>query len=151
MTFNNRLDFGRIGEDIVEEYLLNDGWSVIPIVPRPGVGQKVYRKNGKNYPAPDFIVFKTDEITSWVEVKHKSTFGEFNGNYTLGIEISYFKSYRRVGKISKMPVYLFFVVDTENGHRIFYQSLTYLSKNIHSYTEEFYFWDYENLREVFDE
>ena len=97
MTFKQRLSIGSVGEAIVKDYLISQGWIVYaPCNNGPHPFDFMCYKNGKAFIA---------------EVKTKTVMSKY---FATGIPISHYNTYKQFQTQYNMPVFIFFV-DTSLG------------------------------------
>lgn len=114
MTFEQQLNFGKIGESIIANWLKRKGYSVLPVYEKEiqeGKGPQVFTLQG-NLIAPDLLVFGNaiDKVW-WIEAKHKSAFSwhRITRRWVTGIDLRHYEDYLRVAQISPWPVWLLFL------------------------------------------
>lgn len=150
MTFEERLEYGKEGEDEVYNYLMQKGWSLIPTVPfKEDKGQRVYRLKN-DYPSTDTIAFRKG-ISKWIEVKHKTHPSFYNGAWTVGMDKYYFSSYYRMQEDSGIDVSVFFLIDVSTHEKpfgLYDRSLSNLCGSVHSESKHSLFWDIAGLRKL---
>ena len=97
MTFQQRLSIGSIGEAIIKNYLMSQGWIVYaPCNNGPHPFDFLCYKNGKSFIA---------------EVKTKAVMNKY---FATGIPISHYNTYKQFQTQYNIPVFIFFV-DTSLG------------------------------------
>jgi len=150
--FEERLKFGKEGEDEVYKYLIQRGWNLIPVVPvNKDIGQRVYVLDS-DYPSVDTIAFKNGK-TRWIEVKHRAAPSFYQDTWTVGMSKYYFNSYYKMQQESSIPVYIFFLIDWRDNDTpfgLYDKSLSMLCDTVHSRTKLSLFWDVEKLRKLSD-
>ena len=96
MTFKQRLSIGSVGETIIKDYLISQGWVVYAPL---------------NHPHPfDFLCYKNDK-SFIAEVKTKAVMNKY---FATGIPISHYDTYKQFQTQYNIPVFIFFV-DTSLG------------------------------------
>lgn len=117
-TFEQKLEIGRLGEDLISRWFRSFGWNILPayeISQDTGKGPRFFSASGDNIVSPDLLIFQECEFR-WVEAKHKSAFTwhRITESWQTGIDRHHWNEYLKVREQSKLPVYLFFL--HEPGH-----------------------------------
>lgn len=111
MNFEKNLEFGRIAEEEVKDFLVKSGYFVINSYDFTGSnGDKAPRMEGLpgKYVIPDLDASK-DGRRIWVECKHYTVaaFNKTREMFVHGIKRKHYNHYKKVEKESGCPVYLF--------------------------------------------
>lgn len=114
MTFESNLDFGRVGESRIAEWLKSKGHSILPVYEiekQTGKGPRLFLPD-KKLIAPDMFVFKADKAY-WIEAKHKTAFSwhRKTGCWVTGIDLKHYLDYCEIDDFSPWPVWLLFLHD----------------------------------------
>lgn len=119
MSFNHALKFGRDGEKVVGQWLIEQGFGIIRTadIATAGLGPRIERA-GFGFVLPDFQVVG-DGMAKWVEVKTKSkdVLYQRTGELRQGIERRHFDHYLDVQDKTGLPGYLAFLV-LNKGNRL---------------------------------
>jgi len=113
-TFEQKLAFGKAGENLIANWLKRRGYSVLPVYEKEigeGKGPQVFTASG-DFIAPDLLVFGRDSARVWwIEAKHKSAFTwhRVTSRWVTGIDLKHYQNYLTVQKLSPWPVWLLFL------------------------------------------
>ena len=110
-TFASSLDFGKVGESVISQWMQSRGSDVLPVYEKEiddGKGPRLFTRVG-NIVAPDMVAFR-DGCATWVEAKHKRAFSWYGkgGYFVTGIDLRHYDEYIRVALQTKIPVWLIF-------------------------------------------
>lgn len=112
MSFAARLHEGQIGESEISLWMIDEGWSVLPVYEKEidnGKGPRLFTTDGQ-FVAPDMFVFRGVE-RGWIEAKHKSamTYHRLTDHWVTGIDFKHWQDYQEVARRTAMDVWLFFL------------------------------------------
>jgi len=120
--FARQFEHGRVGENVITQWLQRHGASVTHaehVPPDTFPGCKVYPSGYMKGPhlihenlrlvLPDLLVFFNGGW-SWVEAKHKTCFGwhRKTRQWTTGIDLGHYQQYLHIERATGLPVYLMF-------------------------------------------
>lgn len=147
MSFEQSLQFGKIGESLIAKWFLRRGYSVLPVYEKEYVENKgpvLFCPENKQYICPDLLVFNEQNKVFWIEAKHKTAFTWHRNTkqWVTGIDIHHYENYLEIAKKNhSWPVYLLFLhgkgiaKDTPEGMEspagLFGNTLEHLSKHEH--------------------
>lgn len=108
--FDRSLARGQLGESIIAKWMRARGNSVLPVYEKEidtGKGPRFFTPEGQRV-APDMFVMPAMQ---WVEAKHKTVFSWHRNSrkWCTGIDLNHYAEYHQVEKISRRPVWLFFL------------------------------------------
>jgi len=163
MNFEQKLAFGRVGEEKIANWLINRcGAALLPVYQIDSddkKGPRLFAKQARLV-VPDLLVWTRDNGLIWMEAKRKTVFSWHRKTKTwqTGIDKRLFEQYERVAKRTKLPVWLLFLHEQDKTDKrdepwpcptgLFGQTLEFLSNNIdHPYGGMLY-WRHDNLREM---
>jgi len=111
MSFQHKLEVGRITEGLISRWLMARGAAVMPayeIEKSSGKGPQLFTAD-EGLVAPDLLAFTQNGI-QWIESKHKSVFTWHykTEQWTTGIDLRHYGDYLKVAKQTKLPVWLLF-------------------------------------------
>ncbi len=145
MSFEQQLQEGVYGEDLISRWLISRGCQILPayqIEHSHGKGPRFFGKFGQLI-CPDLLVFKSEKIL-WIEAKTKSAFTwhRSSSSWQTGIDFRHWNDYVRVADESHLPVWLLFLhkpgslaKDTPDGFTspsgLYGNSLQKLQSSIH--------------------
>lgn len=109
--FNRQLEFGRVGESVISNWLQSRGHLVFPAYEKEintGKGPQLFCADG-DLVLPDILVFSGEKI-QWVEAKHKTCFSwhRITGRWVTGIDLRHYNEYLKVAERTNLPVWLMF-------------------------------------------
>ena len=109
-TFGRRLDYGQVVESAVARYLIQKGYSILPVYET--MDAKGPRLMIENRPlvAPDMLAWAGHRV-AWVEAKHKWGFSYHHTTrqWTCGIDLRHYLDYCIFAEAGPWPVWLFVV------------------------------------------
>ena len=110
-TFTEKLEVGRIGENIIAKWFINRGFNVLPayeIEVPTGKGPRIFTATG-GIISPDMLVFNHDKIF-WIEAKTKSAFTwhRISRTFQTGIDKRHWEDYLKIQSIVNWPIWLIF-------------------------------------------
>jgi len=114
MDFQETLAFGRIGEQIIEQWLIRArGYSVLPIydiAARNNKGPRMQTPEG-DYIAPDILAIKGRSDVRWIETKHKKHYSWYRigQQWVTGIDLYQYAHYQQITNFVDWPVWLLFL------------------------------------------
>jgi hypothetical protein len=154
-NFDVKLEWARVAEIRVSDFLRERGWWVLPTYDFSGVGDnkapKLMAPAGKSdLVMPDLQCFK-DGKPRWFEVKRKSNADQYRiGGYLVtGIDHGHYVQYKQVEKVTDSQVVLVFVHEKEQEVRG--ATLSWLDANARSHYSDrmgrygMDFWKYEKI------
>jgi len=111
MSFDRQLGIGKVGESLIARFMMRRGNAVLPVYEVEkghGKGPQFFLAE-QSLVAPDMLVF-TASGQLFIEAKHKSVFTWYRKNqcWTTGIDLRHYLDYLRVGRASRIPVWLMF-------------------------------------------
>jgi len=141
VPFKEQLKFGQIGEGKISQWLMDKGFSILPVYEKiidSGKGPQLYFPNGKKLIAPDMFIFKGNNAF-WIEAKHKTAFSwhRISKRWVTGIDLRHYTDYLEVDDNTEWPVVLFFLhrggqakdSPAESPQGLFGNKLSFLRKN----------------------
>ncbi len=113
MSFKEQLQFGKVGESAIAQWLIGRGHSVLPVYEQElskGKGPVLYSPHGVRI-APDMFIFKPDGKAKWIEAKTKTSFTWYRkeGGWKTGIDSRHYYDYLKVAASSPWDVWLLFL------------------------------------------
>lgn len=115
LNFRDSLQKGQLGESVIANWCKARGNAVNPVYQievNTGKGPMFFAPDGSQYAAPDLYIFPANQ---WIEAKHKTVFTwhRLTGKWTTGIDVNHYEDYQKVQEISKSPVWLLFLHQSE--------------------------------------
>jgi hypothetical protein len=112
MSFEQKLEAGLYGEDLISRWLIARGHQVLPayqIQQNHGKGPRLFGQYGQLI-SPDLLVFKTNKVL-WVEAKSKSAFTwhRLSATWQTGLDRRHWRDYLAVEKVTPFPVWIMFL------------------------------------------
>lgn len=112
MTFESKLNYGKLGESRIAEWLKGRGYSVLPVYElekSESKGPTLFMPS-KVLIAPDMFVFNQQKCF-WIEAKHKTTFSwhRLTSRWVTGIDLRHYHDYCIVDDETPFPVWLMFL------------------------------------------
>ena len=110
MSFQNSLQFGRIAEGVIAQWLASKGLAILPayeIEKSSGKGPQLFTASN-SYVSPDMLAIGPNMF--WAEAKHKSVFTWYRktSEWTTGIDLRHYEEYLKVQEKTSIPVWVFF-------------------------------------------
>jgi len=117
-SFKVKLAFGKEGEHEVGEYMLNKGYSILPLYQfNDDVAPQIF--NAKTtITSPDLFVCGNNKYF-WVEVKTKNRWIKYLADTETGCNYKHYIEYLKIAEITGLPVYIIFN-HKDNDPRGFY-------------------------------
>ena len=111
MKFAEKLDYGKVGEGLIAQWLMARGNLILPVYEV----EKTANKGPQLFSAaaslvsPDLVAFTSNGVM-WIEAKHKTVFTWHRNtqHWTTGIDLRHYEDYMEVAKQTKLPVWLMF-------------------------------------------
>lgn len=145
MSFEESLQVGLLGEQVIAQWLIRKGYQVLPayeIELIHGKGPRLFTTEGPII-TPDLLVFNGQKIV-WCEAKTKTAFTwhRLSGTWQTGIDRKHWLEYLRIAQLTPFPVWIFFLhkpngqaKDTPEGMMspsgLFGHSIEQLNRSIH--------------------
>lgn len=118
LKFKDALNFGIDGEDVISNYFMYIGFSILPacrIECQPYKGPRLQSKESETTLPDLFAISKTGSM--WIEAKHKSGFTWYRsmnrhgvfGSFQTGIDLKVYEEYRKIANETPFDVYLMFL------------------------------------------
>lgn len=121
-VFENSLEFGRVAEGRIADFLYKRGCAVLPVYELEGKkyqGPQLFTA-GSSLVAPDMLAFTPTGNCVFCEAKHKSHFTWYRREqvWQTGIDSHHFDDYLKVQSITTKPVWILFLhCDGEPWHK----------------------------------
>lgn len=162
-NFKLLLEEGKIGENKITNWLLKEGYIVMPFYEAEANKAPKLLHSQRAYIAPDILASKGGECI-WIEAKHKLGFSwhRKTQRWVTGIDIRNFNDYCEVDRITPWRVHLYFLhkggqtKDSPNSPAgLFTNSLEYLKENINHTHDNWgksgmVYWSIDSLKKVAD-
>ena len=111
MIFAEKLDYGKVGEGLIAQWLMARGNLILPVYEVEKTANKGPQlfSAAANLVSPDLVAF-TSHGVMWIEAKHKTVFTWHRNtqHWTTGIDLRHYEDYMEVAKQTKLPVWLMF-------------------------------------------
>lgn len=163
MNFEEKLAFGRVGEEKIANWLINRcGAAVLPVYQIDSDDKKGPRLFAKQHKltVPDLLVWTQSDGLIWMEAKRKTVFSwhENTQSWQTGIDKRLFEQYEKVAVRTSLPVWLLFLHEkTETDKRkepwpcptgLFGRTLKFLAENIDHPWGGMLYWKHDDLRKL---
>lgn len=163
MNFEQKLAFGRVGEEKIANWLINRcGASVLPVYQIDSDDKKGPRLFAQqcNLTVPDLLVWSKSNGLIWMEAKRKTVFSWYRKTETwqTGIDKHLFEQYKKVATKTKLPIWLLFLHEKESLPKrdepwpcpigLFGQTLEMLSGSIDHPHGKMLYWREASLKKI---
>lgn len=113
VDFQKNLAFGQVGENYIGNWLLTQGYMVLPVYEVEGgdhKGPRFHETPTRRHVAPDILAFKGERIV-WIEAKHKTVFSwhRKTGRWVTGIDLHHYEQYLKIAEKTGKEVWLLFL------------------------------------------
>lgn len=165
LKFRETLEFGKVAETAIANWLMNRGCNILPayeIVDSKFQGPRLFCKEG-NLVTPDLLIFKEAKIL-WIEAKHKTAFTwhRKTSRFVTGVDYHHWLDYLKVKQRTGLECWILFnhlggkAKDSpESPSGLFGGEVGVLEKNINHTHENWgksgmVYWAHERLKRFCD-
>lgn len=128
MNFEQQLEWGEEGEELVASYLIGCGVTIAPLYQFNADQAPFLLNNKEKLILPDLTCWNKG-VGYFVECKRKNQWVSFDGNIETGLDQKHYSHYQKIKRATGQNVWIFFLHEKQDPQGMFFGEIDGLDKH----------------------